>query len=101
MANHKSAIKRIRANSAKRLRNRYQKKTTSTLVKNLKAIEQKDVLLKDLPKVLAAIDKLAKKKIFHKNKAANLKSQLMKRANAMGKEKPAVAAKATKAKKAK
>jgi small subunit ribosomal protein S20 len=99
MANHKSAIKRIRANSAKRLRNRYQKKTTSTLVKNLKAIEQKDELLKDLPKVLAAIDKLAKKNVFHKNKAANLKSQLMKRANAMGKEAPAAApAKATKAK---
>ena len=87
MANHKSAVKRIRANNAKRLRNRYQKKTVSTLVKDLRSIEKKDVLLKDLPKVLASIDKLAKKNIFHKNKAANLKSKLMKKANALSKAK--------------
>jgi len=81
MANHKSSIKRIRSNSAKRLSNRYQKKTVSTLLKDIRSTEQKDKLVKDLPKVLASIDKLAKKNIFHKNKAANLKSKLMKKAN--------------------
>jgi small subunit ribosomal protein S20 len=79
MANHKSSIKRIRSNEAKRERNRYQAKTVRTLIKNFKAIENKTEAAKELPKVLAAIDKLAKKNVFHKNKAANLKSQLMKR----------------------
>ena len=36
MANHKSAEKRIRANEAKRVRNRYQAKTTRTFVKKLR-----------------------------------------------------------------
>ncbi len=84
MANHKSAIKRIRANNAKRARNRYQKKTVSTLIKNLKSLD-KAKYEKELPKVIASIDKLAKKNVFHKNKAANLKSQLMKKVAAKGK----------------
>ena len=41
MANHKSALKRIRANEAKRLRNRYQAKTTRTFIKRLKATTDK------------------------------------------------------------
>jgi small subunit ribosomal protein S20 len=95
MANHKSAIKRIRSNNAKRLRNRYQKKTVSTLIKKIRSIEDKGELKKELPKVLASIDKLAKKNIFHKNKASNLKSKLMKKANAnatVSAEKPKKAA---------
>jgi small subunit ribosomal protein S20 len=78
MANHKSAIKRTRSNEAKRLRNRYQAKTVRTF---LKKETQNEVPTDDLKKLLSSIDKLAKKNIFHKNKAANLKSQLMKRAN--------------------
>jgi small subunit ribosomal protein S20 len=85
MANHKSSIKRIRSNEAKRVRNRYQNKTVRTLIKDLKGIENKAEALKELPEVLAAIDKLAKKNIFHKNKAANLKSKLMKKANSLSK----------------
>jgi small subunit ribosomal protein S20 len=84
MANHKSAIKRIRANEAKRDRNRYQKKTVSTLIKKLKSLEKKADFDKELPKVLASIDKLAKKNVFHKNKASNLKSKLMKKSRSMG-----------------
>jgi len=85
MANHKSSIKRIRSNEAKRVRNRYQAKTVRSLIKDLKGTEKKDDALKDLPKVLAAIDKLAKKNVYHKNKAANLKSKLMKKANSLSK----------------
>lgn len=85
MANHKSAIKRIRANEAKRQRNRYQAKTVRTLVKKVRSIDNKEQVTKDLPEVLAAIDKLAKKNVFHKNKAANLKSKLMKKANKLSK----------------
>jgi small subunit ribosomal protein S20 len=87
MANHKSAIKRTRSNEAKRQRNRYQAKTVRTLIKKETANE---VPTKDLPKLFSSIDKLAKKNIFHKNKASNLKSKLMKRANkATGKAKTA------------
>lgn len=78
MANHKSAIKRTRANEAKRQRNRYQAKTVRTMLK--KESEAKGES-KDLGKLLSSIDKLAKKNVFHKNKASNLKSKLMKRAN--------------------
>ena len=79
MANHKSAIKRTRANEAKRLRNRYQAKTVRTLIRTNREGDAKDT--KDLPKLLSSIDKLAKKNIYHKNKASNLKSKLMRRAN--------------------
>jgi len=85
MANHKSSIKRIRSNEAKRQRNRYQAKTVRTLIKELKGVEQKAEFTKELPEVLAAIDKLAKKNVFHKNKASNLKSKLMKKANKLSK----------------
>ena len=85
MANHKSAIKRTRSNDAKRLRNRYQAKTVRTLVKEVRSTETKAEMNKDLPKVLGSIDKLAKKNIFHKNKASNLKSKLMKKANKLAK----------------
>ena len=36
MANHKSALKRIRSNEAKRLRNKYQHKTTRNVIKKLR-----------------------------------------------------------------
>ncbi|HTA82920.1 MAG TPA: 30S ribosomal protein S20 [Bacteroidia bacterium] len=81
MANHKSSIKRIRSNEAKRQRNRYQAKTVRTLIKEVRSKDKKADVVKDLPKVIASIDKLAKKNVFHKNKASNLKSKLMKKAN--------------------
>lgn len=85
MANHKSAEKRIRNTKTKRTQNRYQGKTVRNAVKNLRETEDKEVLTKDLPKVIAQIDKLAKKSVIHKNKAANLKRKLMKKVNSAGK----------------
>lgn len=76
MANHKSALKRIRANNAKRLRNRYQHKTTRTYIKKLKETTDKAEAVELLKKVSGMLDKLAKKNIIHKNKAANNKSKL-------------------------
>ncbi len=81
MANHKSSIKRIRSNEAKRLRNRYQHKTTRTMVKKLRGIEDLSVAKELLKKVTSALDKLAKKNIIHKNKASNQKSKLTKLVN--------------------
>lgn len=79
MANHKSAIKRIRSNNAKRTENRYYAKTTRTAVKQLRSATSKKEAETLLPKVAGMIDKLAKKNVIHKNKAGNLKSKLAKK----------------------
>ncbi len=76
MANHKSAIKRIRSNQAKRLRNRYQLKTTRTFVKKLRATKDKKKAEELLKQVSSMLDKLAKKNIIHKKNAGNKKSKL-------------------------
>jgi small subunit ribosomal protein S20 len=83
MANHKSALKRIRANEAKRLRNKYQHKTTRTFIKRLKLTTDKAEAQELLKTVTSMIDKLAKKNIIHKNNAANKKSKLTKLVNAL------------------
>jgi small subunit ribosomal protein S20 len=76
MANHKSAEKRIRANEAKRVRNRYQHKTTRTVIKNLKATTVKSEAQALLQEASSLIDRLAKKNVIHWKKAANQKSKL-------------------------
>lgn len=76
MANHKSSIKRIRANKAKYLRNKYQAKTTRTYVKRLKSTTDKKEAEELLKTVSGMLDKLAKKNIIHKNNAAHKKSSL-------------------------
>lgn len=81
MANHKSALKRIRSNSAKRLRNRYQAKTTRTMIKNLRKTTEKSEARTMLQKVYSMLDKLARKNVIHKNKAANQKSKLTRLVN--------------------
>jgi small subunit ribosomal protein S20 len=78
MANHKSALKRIRSNETKRQRNRFQHKTTRNAIRDFKALEKKKEAEKQLPLVVSMIDKLAKNNIIHDNKAANLKSKLTK-----------------------
>ncbi len=83
MANHKSALKRIRSNNAKRLRNRYQHKTTRTFIKKLTEATDKSEAMELLRKVTSMIDKLAKKNIIHRNKAANNKSRLTKLVNSL------------------
>ena len=76
MANHKSAIKRIRSNNKKRILNRFQHKTARNAIRNLRALTSKKEATKMYPSVVSLIDKLAKKNIIHANKAANLKSKL-------------------------
>lgn len=61
MANHKSALKRIRRNEAVRLRNRYQHKTVRNAIKKLRSEEDKKAAEALLPTVVGMIDKLAKK----------------------------------------
>jgi|TARA_B110001454_G_C12540907_1_gene359358 small subunit ribosomal protein S20 len=76
MANHKSAIKRVRSNSKKKLLNRYQHKTARNSIRDFKEISKKKEALKSFPKLVSLIDKLSKKNIIHSNKAANLKLKL-------------------------
>ncbi|MFT5822960.1 MAG: small subunit ribosomal protein S20 [Crocinitomix sp.] len=76
MANHKSAIKRIRSNNAKRLRNKYQHKTVRNAIRVLRSSEDKKAATEMLPKVASLIDRLAKRRVIHKNKAGNLVSSL-------------------------
>ena len=78
MANHKSALKRVRQDAKKRLHNRYYKKSTRTSIKNLREMTEKKDAEAFLPKVISMIDRLAKSNSIHKNKAANLKSKLTK-----------------------
>jgi small subunit ribosomal protein S20 len=78
MANHKSALKRIRSNFNKRLRNKVQHKTARNAIRKLKESTTKKEANKQFPEVISMVDKLAKKNIIHSNKAANLKSKLAK-----------------------
>lgn len=85
MANHKSSIKRIRSNNAKRLVNRYQAKTTRTVLKKIRGEKDKVEAEKALPKIVSMLDKLAKKNVIHKNKASNIKSKLTKHVKSLAK----------------
>ena len=76
MANHKSSIKRIRSNEAKRDTNRYQAKTLRNAIKNFRAVTSKTDATAQLPKLASMLDRLAKKSVIHKNKASNLNSEL-------------------------
>lgn len=78
MANHKSALKRIRNSETKRLRNRYQHKTARNVMKRFQELTDKKEAEKMLTSVYSSIDRLAKKNIIHSNKAANLKSNMAK-----------------------
>ena len=85
MANHASAKKRMRQDAKKRLHNRYYKKTTRSAIKRLRELTDKSEAEKFMPKVVSMIDRLAKRNLFHKNKAANLKSKLAKHVASLGK----------------
>jgi small subunit ribosomal protein S20 len=83
MANHTSALKRIRANEKRRIQNRYYARTVRNAVRKFRALTNKTEASEILPKVVSMIDKLAKKTIIHKNKAGNLKSKLTRKVNTM------------------
>ncbi|MFN0033069.1 MAG: 30S ribosomal protein S20 [Flavobacteriales bacterium] len=83
MANHKSSIKRIRSNNAKRLRNKYFHKTMRNALRKLRTITAKKEGESLMPQVVAMIDKLAKNSVIHKNKAANLKSSVQLHVNGL------------------
>ena len=78
MANHKSSIKRIRQTETRRLRNRYYAKTARNAVRRLRALNDKAEVVEAYNKVSSMLDRLARKSVISKNKAAHLKSKLAK-----------------------
>jgi small subunit ribosomal protein S20 len=83
MANHKATKKDVRQADKRRDRNRYNGKTTRNAIRDLRAIKGQKEAGDQLPEVASMIDKLAKKGVIHKNKAANLKSKLARKVNAL------------------
>ncbi len=83
MANHAATKKDVRQSTKRNERNRYYGKTTRNAIRDIKIIDNKEGAVEKLPGVLSMIDKLAKRGTIHKNKAANLKSKLAKKVNAL------------------
>lgn len=83
MANHKATEKDVRQSRKRNERNRYYGKTTRNAIRELKVLSESAAAKESLPKVVAMIDKLAKRGIIHKNKASNLKSSLTKQVNTL------------------
>ena len=83
MANHKATKKDVRQSKARNERNRYYGKTTRNAIRYLKKLTEKAAAGEKLSDVISMIDKLAKRNIIHKNKAANLKSKLSKKVNTL------------------
>lgn len=83
MANHKSALKRIRRNDNRRVHNRYYAKTARNAIRRLRGTTDSKEATTQLPSIVSMIDRLAKRNIIHNNKAANLKSKLTKHVNSL------------------
>jgi len=85
MANIKSQIKRNRQNERARLKNKAVKSELRTRVKQAvqAATDGGDDAVAALRLAVKRLDKAATKGIIHKNQAANRKSRLVKRANAL------------------
>ena len=85
MANHKATKKDVRQAAKRNERNRYYGKTTRNAIRDLRPVTTAKEGTDELTKVEAMIDKLAKRGVIHKNKAANLKSKLAKKVNSLKK----------------
>lgn len=80
MANHKSAIKRIRQNEKRRVQNRTFRNRTRTLVKQARAAIESGNVEEAKTATHAAIrdlDKSASRGVIHPRNAARRKSRLM------------------------
>ena len=83
MPQHKSAVKRVRQNRKRRMRNVQKRSRIKTAIKKIKAAPDKDTASMELKNTVSILDRMAVKGIIKKNKAANIKSKLTKKVNAM------------------
>lgn len=84
MANHRSALKRIRISEKRRQRNRVVRGSTRSVVKRARSLVEKGQLGEAetaVQSAVSALDKAASKGVIHKNSAARRKSRLMRRLN--------------------
>ena len=86
MANIKSQIKRNRQNEKRRLRNKSVKSSLKTAVRKFHeatASGDNDTAVALLKDAARKLDKAASKGVIHKNQAANRKSAITKKLNAL------------------
>ena len=86
MANHKSALKRIKQNEKRRLHNRNYRNRARTLVKQARVTIASGELQEAIEATRRAVqdlDKAASRGILHPNNAARRKSRLMKQLHAL------------------
>lgn len=87
MANHKSALKRIKQNEARNERNRHHRSTLKTFIKKVReAVSAKDreQAQAALSQAIPVIDKAATKGIIHKANASRNISRLTRLVNSLG-----------------
>ena len=87
MANIKSQIKRIRTNEERRLRNKSVRSAVRTEIRKLReAVDAGDKAAAEAQLRVAsrALDKAVSKGVFHRNNAANKKSNMASVVNKMG-----------------
>jgi len=89
LANTASAIKRVRSNSRKRIRNRTIRARTRSAVRAARESIAKPANAEEARKAtlqaISALDKAAEKGILHKNNVSRRKSRLMKKLAAIQK----------------
>jgi small subunit ribosomal protein S20 len=83
MQRHPSVEKRDRQNEKRNLRNTIQRSSMKTAIKKVRAAQNKETGAQELKNVAPLLDRLAAKRIIHKNKAANLKSKLTRFVNTL------------------
>jgi len=89
LANLRSAIKRIRQNKKRRLRNRVHRGQARTSVRDARASileEDLEAARESTLKAIIALDKAAQKGVIHKNNASRRKGRLMKQLAALEKQ---------------
>lgn len=80
MANTASALKRIRSNNRKRLRNKITRSSTRTSVRAARDAAPEEAKAATLA-AISALDRAAQQGVIHPNNAARRKSRLMKKLN--------------------
>jgi small subunit ribosomal protein S20 len=86
VANIKSQLKRIKTNEKRRLRNKSVKSSVKTAIRKFREAADagdKDKAVELLRDASKKLDKAASKGVIHDNQAANKKSAMAKRANAL------------------
>lgn len=81
MANHSATKKHSRQAIKRNERNSYYGKTTRNAIRHLRSLTDAKEASEKLPSTLSMVDKLKRRGIIHRNKAANLKSKLTRQVN--------------------